>query len=112
MASYAGAFNPRPQQDMSILEENQLLKSCSKLRYRFCRVCHKQRDVAPPKLQVHYFIYRLILPPNFKCLALMVSEFISPNFKILALVVSEFILLNLAFKKVIFLVDVWYPQTV
>ena len=48
----------RPQQHMCMPDENQLLKSCIKLRYRFWCVCHKVRDVASPKMQVLNFMYR------------------------------------------------------
>ena len=47
-----------------------------KLRYRFWCVCHKPRDVAAPQLQLHIFMCRLIISPNFKFLTLMVSEFL------------------------------------
>ena len=66
----------RPQQHMCMHEENQLLKSCIKLRYRFWCICHKVRDVATPKMQVHNFMYRLIISPKFKFLALVVLEFL------------------------------------
>ena len=98
-----------PPQHMCMLDKNQLLKSCIKVRYCFWCVCHKPRDVATPEIQVHNFIYRLLISPNFKFLALMVSEF----------------LLNLAFnkwcfglmfgtprqcKKVCLLNICWYPN--
>ena len=72
-----------PLQHMCMHDENQSFKSCIKLRYRFWYVCHEVRDVATPKMQLHNFIYRLIISPKFKFLALMVLDF----------------LLNLAFKK-------------
>ena len=72
-----------PQQHMCIHDDKKLLKSCIKLRYRFWCVCHKPRDVATPKMQLHNFMYRLVISPNVKFLALVVSTF----------------LLNLAFKK-------------
>ena len=55
----------RPQQHMRMHDEDQLLKSCIKLRYHFWCVCHKVRDVASPKMQVHNFMYRLIISPKF-----------------------------------------------
>ena len=78
MVTYAGAFtvSTRPQQHMCMHDENQLLKSCIKLRYRFWCICHKARDVASPKMQLHNFIYRLIISPNFKFVAWMVLEFL------------------------------------
>ena len=66
----------RPQQHMCIHDKNQSLKSSIKLSYRFWHVCHKSRDVATPKMQVHNLIYRLIISPNFKILALEVLEFL------------------------------------
>ena len=63
----------RPQQHMCVRDENQLLKSCIKLRYRSWCVCHKPHDVATPKMKVHNFMYRLIIFPNFKFIALVVS---------------------------------------
>ena len=33
-------------------------------------------DVATPKLQVHNFVYRLIISPKFKFIALVVLEFL------------------------------------
>ena len=80
----------RPQKHMCMHDENQLLKSCIKLRYRVWCVCHKPRDVATPQLLVHNFIYRLIISPNFKLLALVVLEF----------------LLKFSFQIVIFWIDV------
>ena len=77
------SLSTRPQQYMRMHDENQLIKSCIKLRYCFWCVCHKPRDLATPKLQLHNFIYRLIISPKFKFLALVVLE----------------VLLNLAFKK-------------
>ena len=77
------SLTTRPQQHMCMHDENQLLKSCIKLRYCFWCVCQKPRDEATPKMQVHNFMYRLIISLNFKFLALIVLEF----------------LLNLAFKK-------------
>ena len=72
-----------PQQHLWMHDENQLLKLCFKLRYSFWCICHKQHDLGTPKMQVHNFIYRLIISPNFKFLALVVLKF----------------LLELAFKK-------------
>ena len=66
----------RPQQHMCIHNENQPLKSCIKHCYRFWCVCHKPRDVATPKLQLLHFIYRLIISPNLKFLALVVLNFL------------------------------------
>ena len=66
----------RPQQHICMHDENQLLKSGIKLRYRFWRVCHKAGDVATPKPQTHNFMNRLIISPNFKLLALVVTEFL------------------------------------
>ena len=63
--------------------KSQLLKSVRITS--FWRVCHKPLDVAPPKMQVHNFIYtsRLIIVTNLKFLALVVSEFFVSNKKIL-----------------------------
>ena len=66
----------RPRQHTCMHDENQLLKSCIKLRYRVWCVCHKVRDVATTKMQVHNFIYRLIISPKFKFLAMVVLEFL------------------------------------
>ena len=58
-------LSTRPQQHMCKHDENQLLKSC-----------HKVRDVATPKMQVHYVMYELIISPKFKFLAMVVSKFL------------------------------------
>ena len=79
---------------MCMQDENQLLKSCIKLCYRFWCVCHKPRDVVTLEMQLNNFIFRLIRSPNFKFLASVVLKF----------------LLDLDFKKT-FWIDVWYPQT-
>ena len=64
-----------PQQHMCMHDENQTLKSCVKVHYPSRCVCHKSHDIATSKLQVYNFMYRLIISPNFKFLALVVSEF-------------------------------------
>ena len=51
--------------------------------WRVCPKLSKPRDVASPKMQVHNFIPRLITSPNFKFLALVVSEFLCPQKKFL-----------------------------
>ena len=61
----------RPQQHTCINDETQLLNSTN-----FGRFCPKPRDLAPPTLQVHNFMYRHIISPSFKFLALVVSEFL------------------------------------
>ena len=66
----------RPQQNKCMHDENQLLKSCMKLRYCFWCVCHKVRDVATPKMQMHKFMHRRIISQKFKFQAMVVSEFL------------------------------------
>ena len=76
-------------------DENQLLKSCIKLRYRFWCVCHKVRDVETPNRQVHNFMYRHHISK------VQVSSFGGVR-----------VFVKFAFKNVIFSIDVWYLQTV
>ena len=54
--SMLAPLTTRPRQHTCMHDENQLLKSCIKLRYRVSCVCHKVRDVATPKMQVHNFM--------------------------------------------------------
>ena len=89
MVSYAGAFkhhkNHVSQSHSSTrvyVQKSLLLKSRIT---SFWRVCSKSRDVAPPKMQVHNFIYnsRLIIVSNLKFLALVISDFFVSSKKIL-----------------------------
>ena len=73
--SLLAPLTTRPQKHMCMHDENQLLKSCIKVRYCIWCVWHKPRDVATPKMQVHNFIYGLIVSPKFKFIALMVLRF-------------------------------------
>ena len=36
----------------------------------------KPRDLAAPKMQVHNFMYRIIISPNVKFLTFVISEFL------------------------------------
>ena len=47
-------------------------------RQAFRCICPKPRDIAPPKIETHKFMNRLIICPNFKFLALVVLEYLLP----------------------------------